>query len=1144
MQECKDSCLRSDRDGFVGVEFDEEAFYKTCNCLYELGKLPHCAPMPLEMFGISDPPQNNIFTLPNYYVGEFGLADFRIEMDVRGRGLPIASGFAGGFLFARQYKTANGHTLGPSLEVLKGSTAMKFYVNSAQKFEISDFYFPSPHSKRTRHIVFTRQSSRLSVEINGEEKGYGIMSHSPELTLLENEPLRFQFTNEAEPVPLIMDVFNVKISFPEAPSAFTQPFDLPVLRTCKSVDMDSCGRVAAQGQIAGVSPYEKECGGRRRLTEANLNFPQTDNSGNFILVGAGKCRDNLGRHFSNIMNVFVAENDPSLPLVVDRCSETCLESDVDQILGLSVTGNTAETGANNYCFCYISPDTVLPELGSETSFASYSAGEGPVYDSDGRDEHACYKYAPPVPTASPSSSPTQYPSLAPSSEVFYFSDNIFSFMGIGHCVNGKGFDIIKPVTLVFPPRRQSSDGCSGFCIELMEPGFVGFDYHHTTNECRCLYSEEMISGSVVDGDGDSDAVCFMFVGNTPTQSPSTSSPTLMPTQSSYPTTSPPTLFNRTTSDYFHPVGDGRCLDEAGQEYTRGLIFKPFDKSAGDCEGICRAHSEEGGDFVIGFEVVPGSSCECLVSWSPPTLSPTAAPSAAPSSSPTATYYFEDKILAQLAIGIYIKCGKEAPACNQAKLEYGYPIGNWNTERMTDMSNLFAGFNDFNEPLTNWDTRKVTNFGGMFEFAKSFNQPLASFDTSGATNMQDMFKFADAFNQPLDHFDTAKVKRMDYMFSQNSIFVSFFEYIIMRVHWTNSKFFLTTPAQNQDISMWNLTLVESQKRMFYENKAIDRCFEEWGKYYSSDGNYDQMFEGAIGCDSQSSPDSSGGPWCSCGTRRMQSRDSSRQPIKTKPTLRSRSLLAGSLWSSIGQPGDGSSFPIMYADSHNAFYAGRCVTYDYYGDLKINTNCNGNSDQEYIYTSDKKLQVQGGAKAQQCMWADRGTYPKFLNCDNQNKVSEMTWVQDEDGRLTTLGGLKCLVTYVRVCWPCRIYVLFSNVSAFDMQQGTREDHSDTVEQSNSLTMRDCSTVVINDPTSPPTVAPSPSPCFTSKAELQQAIDDYINCGDDTDCKASLGYGYPIGNWCTGQVTDMAEIFRYKSTFNEPLTNWDTSKVTSMM
>ena len=70
-----------------------------------------------------------------------------------------------------------------------------------------------------------------------------------------------------------------------------------------------------------------------------------------------------------------------------------------------------------------------------------------------------------------------------------------------------------------------------------------------------------------------------------------------------------------------------------------------------------------------------------------------------------------------------------------------------------------------------------------------------------------------------------------------------------------------------------------------------------------------------------------------------------------------------------------------------------------------------------------------------------------------------------------------------------------------------------------------------------------CFSSKQELQQAVDDYILCNDDVSCKASLGYGFPIGNWCTGQITDMSDIFKNKDAFNEPLTYWDTAKVTRM-
>ena len=86
----------------------------------------------------------------------------------------------------------------------------------------------------------------------------------------------------------------------------------------------------------------------------------------------------------------------------------------------------------------------------------------------------------------------------------------------------------------------------------------------------------------------------------------------------------------------------------------------------------------------------------------------------------------------------------------------------------------------------------------------------------------------------------------------------------------------------------------------------------------------------------------------------------------------------------------------------------------------------------------------------------------------------------------------------------------------------------------------------PTGMPTVRPSSAPtspkptgqfCFDSRAQLKTAVNEYITCEDDISCKMNLGYGYPIGSWCTEKVTDMSWMF-YGS-FNEPLTNWDTCK-----
>ena len=80
-----------------------------------------------------------------------------------------------------------------------------------------------------------------------------------------------------------------------------------------------------------------------------------------------------------------------------------------------------------------------------------------------------------------------------------------------------------------------------------------------------------------------------------------------------------------------------------------------------------------------------------------------------------------------------------------------------------------------------------------------------------------------------------------------------------------------------------------------------------------------------------------------------------------------------------------------------------------------------------------------------------------------------------------------------------------------------------------------------------------CFPNKTELKAAVDVYIeqNCATNTiNSGCSIGgrsiaetYGWPIGTWCVSQVTDMSELFKGKTTFNEDISGWNTSRVKNM-
>ena len=115
----------------------------------------------------------------------------------------------------------------------------------------------------------------------------------------------------------------------------------------------------------------------------------------FTVQGYGKCQDEYGRLYSNIL---VSSFDfPSLSqsntistVALDTCGDICLGIS-DNVVGFAYTAESAVA----YCFCYFDKEAALPTLNSYTALA-YDSGEGQVRASDGRANHICYKYDPPL----------------------------------------------------------------------------------------------------------------------------------------------------------------------------------------------------------------------------------------------------------------------------------------------------------------------------------------------------------------------------------------------------------------------------------------------------------------------------------------------------------------------------------------------------------------------------------------------------------------------------------------------------------------------------------------------------------------------------------------------------------------------------
>ena len=142
------------------------------------------------------------------------------------------------------------------------------------------------------------------------------------------------------------------------------------------------------------------------------------------------------------------------------------------------------------------------------------------------------------------------------------------------------------------------------------------------------------------------------------------------------------------------------------------------------------------------------------------------------------------------------------------------IETWNVSEVTDMSNLFDDFSNFDGNITYWDTGKVTDMSHMFNEAISFNKPLV-WDTKNVTNMSNMFRGATNFNESL-YFDTEKVTNMSGMFNRAKSF-------------------------NQPLKEWNTVNVTDMSHMFHRAQSFNESLEFTSTEYVT--NMSSMFREA-------------------------------------------------------------------------------------------------------------------------------------------------------------------------------------------------------------------------------------------------------------------------------------------------------------
>ena len=140
--------------------------------------------------------------------------------------------------------------------------------------------------------------------------------------------------------------------------------------------------------------------------------------------------------------------------------------------------------------------------------------------------------------------------------------------------------------------------------------------------------------------------------------------------------------------------------------------------------------------------------------------------------------------------------------------FNQPIGVWQTDSLQNMRAMFNRMS-FNRDISGWDTSNVTDMAGLFFNNAAFNQDIGGWDTSNVTQMQSMFYGASAFNQDISGWDTSNVTQMHDMLGNATVF-------------------------DQDIRDWKVDSSDSRGNMFTGASAMTNRFSGTAGYANTPG----------------------------------------------------------------------------------------------------------------------------------------------------------------------------------------------------------------------------------------------------------------------------------------------------------------------
>ena len=150
------------------------------------------------------------------------------------------------------------------------------------------------------------------------------------------------------------------------------------------------------------------------------------------------------------------------------------------------------------------------------------------------------------------------------------------------------------------------------------------------------------------------------------------------------------------------------------------------------------------------------------------------------------------------------------------------LSKFNTDKVTDTSWMFGGYQGASLDLSYFNTANVTNMAGMFDGYQGPQLDFNNFDTSKVTDMSYMFAGCGLTSLNLSHLNTANVTDMSWMFQYCSGLTSLDVSHFNTANVTNMSGMFSYPlgVKHLDLSHFNTSNVTNMNGMFGKNDVLE------------------------------------------------------------------------------------------------------------------------------------------------------------------------------------------------------------------------------------------------------------------------------------------------------------------------------------